>query len=694
MGLGCIPAAIKNLIATVDNYSTRISRFTIINALVSSSIMLMPIAIFRAIIQIVAVIAELNAQTWLAQFLYGMSDVILEVLPLLFCVVISYVHSTYLRISGIMCLICSLVFIAVVNYILNGSPSIIDFNLFITVMVTALCSYTIKWCTRFKTSSDISNEIVDRGILQLIQFSLVFAIAVIFSYALMAVQAVIEDLTLSFEASVIPHDYLSGLLYEFTRNICWFFGFHSYHLVGNLGLEFQALSTERIALINSGSTPDSFLTYQFMDIYSAIGGSGSTLSLIVAVLFFSKSRSHRNLAKVSTPFSILNINEPIIYGMPIIFNIWLIVPFILVPLINFSLAYGLTAAEIIPPLTENVNWMLPAVYNVWLASDGDIVASMLQLAMILLGALIYKPFLDRYGAEHIPRANLDKINQTDLAGKFSDYRDVISEQNQAKKTIKQIMDGGEFILYLQPQFDLKQNAINGGEILLRYRDDRGEISPPYFLDLFERVGVISDIDYIVITQVSELVDTHALPQDFKVSINISPSSFCSEQILSELILLSQKMATKGLKLVVEITENQQWEKEQAYNKIFERLQSHNILIALDDFGTGYSNVANVLGFAFDYIKLDMSLASHEMLIKNPNVIKGLMLIAESGGAQIIAEGVEIKEQVDILTQSNIYTFQGYYYARPMPIDEFLQSANSHATASIHASPISTTEQTL
>lgn len=681
---GAIKALFKANTLKANHGLTKISNLNIVNALVYSSILILPIAIFRALLQVLQPVFAMSGQPAIADYLYGINSLLLELNPLLFGLVITYIYAIYLRISVITNLLCSLVAIANINYVTQGELSVINTNLLMIVLVTLLCSHSIKACSRLrKARPEDSTPLIETAITTFIQFLVVFISSLLLAHALFYFRNYLAGFAEFFHTHLIPHDFMSGATYELVRNLCWFFGVHSYHVLGELAQEFQQLSSQRVAALAAGQSPDCFITYDFMDIYSAIGGSGSTLSLILAILLFSKNRSYRKLGKISTPFSLVNINEPLIYGIPIIYNVWLALPFLFLPILNYGIAYWLTDIGFLPPLVRETNWIYPPLYNVWVATDGSVKACLVQLGLIIGGALIYRPFINRYAVDRNLRFKESDALETNLPVKFSHYRDVIFEHNQARNTANKVMENGEMLLYVQPQFCLKRNTIVGGEVLIRHQDKQRKVHPPYFLDMFEKIGMSIDIDYLVIRKTADFVKQNSLPRGFKLSINVTPSSFQSEQIIKALLSLADKMKRRQLELVIEITENQEWEQESNYPQIFALLQQHGMQISLDDFGTGYSNIANVLSYNFNYVKLDMSLVSKKFLVSNPDIVKGMMLIAQSTGAKLVAEGVECQEQVDILSANNVHIFQGYFFARPMPLHELVASLQQQTETASH-----------
>lgn len=134
----------------------------------------------------------------------------------------------------------------------------------------------------------------------------------------------------------------------------------------------------------------------FRDLYGHIGGTGSTIALVIAIFIVSRKQFNRDFAKMSGPLGIFNINEPIIYGFPVVFNPLIMIPFIFGPMICFIIAYFATAAGLVSRIAVYVPWSMPPLINGFVASGGDVRNVILQLLLIILMVTIYIPFLKSY----------------------------------------------------------------------------------------------------------------------------------------------------------------------------------------------------------------------------------------------------------------------------------------------------------
>ena len=143
-----------------------------------------------------------------------------------------------------------------------------------------------------------------------------------------------------------------------------------------------------------GTIPvDHYMNMQIVNTFALIGGSGCTLMLLFDTFLFSKNKTSRDIAKLSILPGIFNINEPVIYGYPIVYNLPLIIPFVVVPDLLIAATYGLTCIGLISPCVVMVPWTTPVLLSGWLATAGDFRAVIWQVIEIAVSMAIYLPFM-------------------------------------------------------------------------------------------------------------------------------------------------------------------------------------------------------------------------------------------------------------------------------------------------------------
>ncbi len=152
--------------------------------------------------------------------------------------------------------------------------------------------------------------------------------------------------------------------------------------------------SENMQAAAAGQAIPNNITINTLNCFGMMGGTGCTIALIIATfLFFRKNKANTTIASMSLLPGLFNINEPIIFGFPIVFNIPMMIPFVLCPAINIVITYFATALNLIGPSIALVPWTTPPVLSGFLATGGDIRASILQVALLVLNVIIYLPFM-------------------------------------------------------------------------------------------------------------------------------------------------------------------------------------------------------------------------------------------------------------------------------------------------------------
>ncbi|WP_436635771.1 PTS transporter subunit EIIC, partial [Latilactobacillus sakei] len=192
------------------------------------------------------------------------------------------------------------------------------------------------------------------------------------------------------------------IIYGFACTIFWFFGINGPAVANSVFAPIsKVLTMENLDAFQAHKALPNIFTDPFSNFFTNFGGGGSTLSLLIVMLLFCRSQRIKQLGKLAILPGIFGINEPIIFGLPIVLNPILIIPFNLVPLINLLLSTMVTKWGLIP-YTNGVAlpWTTPIGFSGYL-STGSIVASLYQFALLALGCLIYYPFIKTLDKQYI-----------------------------------------------------------------------------------------------------------------------------------------------------------------------------------------------------------------------------------------------------------------------------------------------------
>ena len=421
---------------------------------------------------------------------------------------------------------------------------------------------------------------------------------------------------------------------------------------------------------------------QFMDIFILFGGSGGTMALIIAIFISSKDNSSLNVAKIALPFSFFNINEILIYGLPITFNLKLMIPFVLLPCMNMFIGYFAVSSGLLTFNGQGFAWITPPLLNAYIASDNFAVVAF-QAGLIALNILIYLPFVRRY--ELINNGSVSENvleNKMQLQTGFArlselNYSQKQSEElaagNKLKKTIREVLNG-ELLLHYQPKISLETNKVTGFEALLRLKMESGKIVGPFFIKEFDDAGYDNLIDNFVIKTVADdLKQWQAEGFYPKVSINLNPNNILEQEMQDSLIGMLGSMADS---IEIELLESVFMSDLKRVEECIALLSNHGFSFVLDDFGTGFSSLSLLSKISVNGVKLDRSILQYTSNSKGKTLYKHTCMLCKSLGFSLIAEGVETKEEADFVKLAGVDYIQGWLYAKAMPMLEAKKYAQS------------------
>lgn len=246
----------------------------------------------------------------------------------------------------------------------------------------------------------------------------------------------------------------------------------------------------------------------------------------------------------------------------------------------------------------------------------------------------------------------------------------ISDTPLALKIIKAI-ENDEFQILYQPKFEIESMNINGAEALIRWRKINGDIIyPDLFIPQLEENKEIYLVDYYIlescIRQISEWNKNDI--KLISIAINMSKSTIMRKEFISQLKFLINKYKVKDFDLEIEITERESFEKdvENIGDKI-RKIKELGIKVSLDDFGAGSANIMAIAKIDFDYVKIDKSIIDDIGNYKVDNILIGIKNIMDRNNISVIAEGIETKEQHELLLEYGYVYGQGYYFSEPISV---------------------------
>jgi PTS system cellobiose-specific IIC component len=184
------------------------------------------------------------------------------------------------------------------------------------------------------------------------------------------------------------------LLLMFVAQLFWVIGIHGNQMIKPIRepLLLGAIMVNMTAFEQGKEVPN-IITMPFWDVYMSIGGSGCTIGLLLAVLMATRRKEMKEIGKLSLGPSFFNINEPVIFGMPVMLNPILAIPFIITPLITGTVGYFATSLGFAGRAVVMVPWTTPPVINAWLSTAGSMGAVVTQLICIVIATVVYFPFV-------------------------------------------------------------------------------------------------------------------------------------------------------------------------------------------------------------------------------------------------------------------------------------------------------------
>lgn len=253
--------------------------------------------------------------------------------------------------------------------------------------------------------------------------------------------------------------------------------------------------------------------------------------------------------------------------------------------------------------------------------------------------------------------------------------DKVQEDIRMDKDLRSALANGEFKLYYQPKVDVKTGTIVGTEALIRwFHPKEGMIPPDRFIPLCENNGFIVPLgEWVVHEATHQQVkwrDIHSV--SLPVSINMSVKQLNDDHIIDK---IENVIACSGIRpeaLDIEITEYMLLENTEHNATILNILRDKGITISLDDFGTGYSSLSYLKKFQMDTLKIDKSFMDDYKSVTGSMFVQTIVSIGKNLGMRVVAEGVETADQVEFLKQIECDVYQGYYYSKPLPEEEFLK----------------------
>lgn len=468
----------------------------------------------------------------------------------------------------------------------------------------------------------------------------------------------------------LQNDFLVGLLFVVVLNFLWMFGIHG----GNV-LE----QVSQTYLVPADTLPDVIVSKTFLDNFALMGGSGAAICLLLALLLFARGKSSRRLVRSAAPAVLFNINEILVYGLPVVFNPVMLIPFILTPVCSLAIAYGATAIGFMPVVTQSVSWTTPVFASGYLAS-GSVSGIVVQAVVLAVGTAIYAPFVRI--SERVQQ-NQAELLLGELTGVFRKAQQngepakllsrggsigVLAKNMAARLRLDLQQDGPQ--VWYQPQFN-QNGRFAGAEALLRWQYMGQMVYPPLAVALAQEDGCFDQLTQCVLRAACR--DCRALrdtgQRDYHIAANTIAEQCNDPRFVQDVIDLVDEYGIAGY-FCLEVTEETTLEEMHRIPEHIHRLRENGIEMAVDDFSMGHTSFKYLQNNGFGYVKLDGALV--RQVAENPRsreIISSIIALGTSLDFTVIAEYVENEEIRAELGKLGCGCYQGYLFSPAVPFEE-------------------------
>lgn len=475
------------------------------------------------------------------------------------------------------------------------------------------------------------------------------------------------------------------LLYVVMTHLLWFMGIHGTNTLEAVSRHLFEQNVEiNQSLVLAGHIPTEIFSKTFLDTFVFIGGCGTALSFVLALYIASKQSHNRKMSFVALPSALFNISEIAVFGFPIIFNLTMLIPFILTPVILTLISASAIKTGLVPAVTQSVEWTIPVLLSGYQAT-GSVSGSLLQLFNLLVGVFIYMPFVRRSEKQEIGKFKqaVRQMEQDMAAGE----RDGVIPAYLSHKypyyyyaktlsmDLTNAMKRGQLQLFYQPQIS-SQGELHGMEALLRWNHPvTGYIAPPVLIRLAHESGILNELGYSLLDRAC--LDAQAIQNSVSnnicLSINISPKQLQDPGFFDKTLEIVRQYPLERIHVVLEITERAAMELSAELKKKMEYMKEQGLEFSLDDFGMGHNSLVQLQEGCFNEVKIDGNLVSQLPNNKSTReIISGIVQMSQNLNCRTIAEFVETEEQRDMLLSLGCVIYQGYYYSKALPPEEFLE----------------------
>ena len=478
------------------------------------------------------------------------------------------------------------------------------------------------------------------------------------------------------------HDGLErSLLYILSLHVLWFMGIHGANVLDPITHDiYGAAMLANEAAAAAGLPLPHIMTKNFMDVFVFMGGSGSSICLAGALILFGKTRTSRGLGILSLLPGVFNINEILLFGLPVVLNPLMLIPFVCTPLLLAGVSYLAASYGLVPGASVALEWTTPVLLNGYLTT-GSLSGTLLQLLNLSLGICIYAPFVVLTNKVNIRRTNaaFATLAERIYAGDGAPYSRLQDDAGTLARSLiadleEESREARGLSLEYQPQVDALTGRVVGVESLLRWRHPvYGAIPAPVGLTLAEESGLIRPMGLWIFETACRTRRRwlDAGLTDLSMAVNVSALQL-QDSLPEQFMAMTRRWGLPPALMSLEVTESRALDSGSPESRVLTRLHDLGFSIAIDDFGMGHSSLKYLKQFPVNYVKIDGEITKE--LVTNPicrDIVTSITRLCRARGMLCVAEFVENDEQVAILREEGCDIFQGWRYSPSLPERECL-----------------------
>lgn len=465
--------------------------------------------------------------------------------------------------------------------------------------------------------------------------------------------------------SGISSRFSAGMLFVLLVHALWFFGIHGSNVM-------EPVAQHVFLPVTVG-----IFSKTFIDSFVLMGGCGAALALVCANLISGQHKNQIHLVRLSAVPLVFNINELIMFGLPVVLNPAYLIPFVGVPLLLALISYGAVAVGLVPPVIHQVEWTTPVFLSGYIAT-GSLRGSLLQFFNLAVGTVCYIPFvrLSMRMSERQMRENMDKLCALYRAGEERGAAAaLLTRQDEMGSLCRSLLSDleydlnrGRLRLFYQPILGA-DGRVTSAEGLLRWKHaSYGYVYPPLVIALAEESGLIGRLDHWIAEQGCRDLDRlRQMGIDISVSVNMTMGQLERASFAAELKELLRRYEIPPGQLQMEITERDALVScAETMNRLMD-VKKLGVRLAMDDFGMGHSSLMYLKEYPFDTVKLDGSLIRE--IVPNRNcrhIVSTITQLGRSLRYTVVAEYVEDERQREVLHELGCDQYQGYLYSKAIP----------------------------